>query len=91
MTTEISTPRTPQKGQRVMSLSGRMLGHVADVADGQFLLDTGSERIWLDDDCIFTVDAGVVTLEVDPPQLDRCETDGPEAGRGDAFAAPPPA
>jgi hypothetical protein len=62
-----------------MSISGRLLGHVASTADDRFLLDTGREQIWLDDECIFTVDDGVVTLEVDPPQLEKCETEAPQS------------
>ncbi|MCK9518783.1 MAG: hypothetical protein M0R74_07150 [Dehalococcoidia bacterium] len=56
-------------------MSGRLLGHVAEVGADAFAVDAANGRLWLYNKVLFTADNGRVTLICEPDGLPNYQLD----------------
>ena len=67
----------PVVGMRIVDIRGREVGTVEAVANGAFAVAMPGHSFWLADECIFHVEDGVVTLQLNREQVERCKIDPP--------------
>ncbi len=65
-------------GLRVLPVSGVAIGHVLDVANDRFQVQTEHEILWLSISAVFTIEAERVTLICTEEGLKRYEVKPPE-------------
>jgi uncharacterized protein (TIGR02271 family) len=73
-------------GYPIVDVNGRDVGRVKEIAGGCLKVDAPmAPDYWLPDDCVASVNGGVMTLALDRDHLGDYKTDRPDNGRSDTF------